>query len=73
MTVNGKQLAESYLPSGTETFPIASTKVPAKHVYVLGDNRSNSQGSNSFGPVPYENVKAIVVVRWWPLGSFGGF
>ena len=34
--------------------------------FVLGDNRSHSLDSHSFGPVPASTVKGIARVRYWP-------
>ncbi|MCW2495846.1 MAG: signal peptidase [Jatrophihabitans sp.] len=45
------------LPPGTA----AVVTVPQNTVYVLGDNRPESLGSNQYGPVPIQNVSQRVV------------
>jgi signal peptidase I len=35
----------------------------------MGDNRSNSRDSRSFGPVPVESIIGRAFVRVWPLGA----
>jgi signal peptidase I len=37
----------------------------------MGDNRSYSQDSRDFGPVPREAIFSRVILVWWPLGRFG--
>ena len=77
--VNGTQIDEPYLASGTTTppfeasaFPTQCIRVPKDDVFVLGDNRTNSAASNRFGPIPESLIVGRAFVRVWPIGSIGG-
>jgi signal peptidase I len=71
--VDGKRLAEPYThgaPSdpGSIELPI---KVPAGHVWLMGDNRTNSTDSRWFGPVPLSTVRGHAIALYWPLSRVG--
>ncbi len=53
------------------TAPFPSTRLGAKQYFVLGDNRSESQDSRDFGPVPRDAIFGRVFLTYWPLGRFG--
>jgi signal peptidase I len=39
--------------------------------FVLGDNRTASHDSQSWGPIPIQNIRAKVLLRYWPLRKIG--
>lgn len=73
--VDGVPLDEPYtqgkpsndLNSGI-TYPYT---VPEGHVWVMGDNRTNSADSRAFGAILLESVTGHAVLRYWPLDRIG--
>lgn len=78
VTVNGKALDEtSYLPKGTKpSLTKFDVRVPAGHLWVMGDNRGDSYDSRGHmgdpggGFVPADLVVGKVFALVWPLSRF---
>ena len=68
---NGQPVVEPYLDPGTETQSCTRTTVGPGELYVMGDNRSNSQDSRAFGPIEEDDVVGRAFVRIWPLNHTG--
>lgn len=79
LTVNGKEVAEPYLPDGqgASATGIPTTTVPKGRLFLLGDERSGSLdssvhlGDGDHGSVPRDAVQARVDAVAWPMGKFG--
>jgi signal peptidase I len=73
--INGKQLDEGYLPDGTVTTQScgvdAQVTVPAKHYWMMGDNRTASKDSRCFGAIPDGDIVGRVFFKMWPLNKIG--
>src|SRR4051794_27321492 len=69
--VNDRLLDEPYLPKGTLTTNLPPTKIPAGHLFMMGDNRVASRDSRYFGPIKESAIIGRVFVRIWPPKSIG--
>jgi signal peptidase I len=68
---NSKPVKEPYLEPGTKTESCTRTTVGPGQLFVMGDNRENSQDSRVFGPVQRSDVVGRAFVRIWPLNHTG--
>lgn len=68
--INGRPLAEPYLPKGTALGrPILpAVHVPAGQYFVLGDNRANSCDSRYWGTIAGSSIVGRVVAVIWHNG-----
>ena len=69
--VNSQLMNEPYILSKTRgDYPLA--EVPKGHIFVMGDNRNNSEDSRfaDVGFVPYELIKGKAILVFWPFDQF---
>ncbi len=70
--VNGRALKEPYLDrSAWDRSSYPPVKVSEGYYFVLGDHRSSSHDSRSWGLVPKENIYGRAVFRYWPITKLG--
>ncbi|MCU1486274.1 MAG: signal peptidase [Actinomycetia bacterium] len=65
--VNGKALDERYLDAGTTTSDFPAQTIAQGQIWVMGDNRGNSEDSRFFGPIDKDLVVGRAFVRVWPI------
>lgn len=69
--INGVKLDEPFKPvPGTYTMP-GPIVVPPGDVFVLGDNRNNSNDSHNWGPLPIGNIVGRAWISYWPPDQWG--
>jgi signal peptidase I len=69
--INGAPLEEPFQPTpGSYTMPNPVT-VPPDQVFVLGDNRNNSNDSHNWGTLPIENIVGRAWLSYWPPSAWG--
>ena len=69
--MNEKLLSENYILSKTRgNYP--KSVVPEGHIFVMGDNRNNSEDSRfkDVGFVPYDLIKGKAMMVFWPFNAF---
>lgn len=77
--VDGVRLDEPYT-DGQPSYPLRTASgvditypytVPEGSIWVMGDNRGNSQDSRYFGAIPVDSVTGKAVFKYWPFDHAG--
>jgi signal peptidase I len=68
--IDGTPLPEEYIlePPEYEMLPL---DVPPGTVFVMGDNRNDSNDSHVWGVLPEANIIGVARFRFWPLSRIG--
>ena len=70
--INGKRLEESYVPEEyRDQVSSPPTRIPEDKYFVLGDHRSSSNDSRTWGMVPRDYIYGKAVFVYWPLDKLG--
>ncbi len=70
--VNGMLLDEPYLPPNAQSglyFDTNRWTLGEDQYFIMGDNRSFSQDSRAFGPVPADHIIGRALLLYWPLSD----
>ncbi len=69
--INGNALEEPYVKQWTRTCTFAPKTIGDNEVFVMGDNRDDSQDSRFFGPISQDLIVGRAFVIVWPLTNLG--
>lgn len=69
--INGRLLDEPYLPTNMTQANFGPKLVPPDQIFVLGDNRNNSNDSRYFGTIPVEQITGRAWLAYWPFADIG--
>ena len=70
--IDGVAIDEPYLGANVRMGDFGPMRVPQGHVFVMGDNRDQSEDSRRFGPIAVEHIVGRAFIRVWPPSRWGG-
>ncbi len=68
--LNDKLLNESYIINNNNE-PNRKIEIPDGKIYVMGDNRLNSEDSRNLGFFDYDAIDGLAYFRLYPISKFG--
>lgn len=68
--LNQEPLTEAYTAE-RPAYEWGPKEIPDRQLFVMGDNRNNSNDSHIWGFLPADNVIGRAVFRFWPLNRIG--
>ncbi|MEM8502616.1 MAG: signal peptidase I [Cyanobacteria bacterium P01_D01_bin.1] len=68
--VDGQPLTEDYIREAP-AYEMPPVAVPPGNLFVMGDNRNDSNDSHVWGFLPAQNVIGRAALRFWPLDRAG--
>ena len=68
--IDNQPLRENYIAEAPR-YNLPPVKIPANYLFVMGDNRNNSNDSHVWGVLPQENVIGRAIFRFWPSNRLG--
>ena len=71
--VNGKELKEPYIEYHLPHENMEKVKLAKNEIFVMGDNRGNSEDSRTWGPVKKNLIRGKAVMIFWPPESLSWF
>jgi signal peptidase I len=70
--IDGVPLDEPYLTRPVDMDAFGPLTIPEGHVFVMGDNRNQSEDGRVFGPIAESDIIGRAFVRVWPPSRWGG-
>jgi signal peptidase I len=68
--INGQPIEEPYV-SEPGIYSQTAMTIPADHIFVMGDNRNNSNDSRRWGSLPTQSIVGKAIFCYWPPSRWG--